>query len=284
MSTPFTKLRPSCHGFGLAAYLVTAALPLGCTSTAAIAADLPVKSEKAAAYQWSGCYFGLNGGIDGPGVTFATAVNPVGTHLPTPADALEVSHDGSGAANTTSWVAGGQVGCNWQSATLVLGLEGDFDYLGGVPQFTNDTNLLPSTGDPFVIKQSLQTDYLGTVRARVGVAADRNLGYLTGGVAFTQTHYTQSYVDSLFGGALPGAGVATASKSLIGWVAGAGWEHASTDNWIFRVEYLFTKFGATDASGAITDAARGVNAFQGAANDLVVQILRVGVNYKFSMP
>ena len=78
-----------------------------------------------------------------------------------------------------------------------------------------------------------------TVRPRLGVAADRNLFYVTGGAAFTKASYTQTYVD---GFAPPGVGSATGSKSLVGWTAGAGWEYAWTDHWTFRFEYLFTSF------------------------------------------
>ena len=67
------------------------------------------------------------------------------------------------------------------------------------------------------------------------------------------------------------------------WVglSGAGWEYAWTDNWTFRLEYLFTSFpGTTNGTGAITDAAGGSNPFQGSA-DLVIQTARAGVNFKF---
>ena len=116
------------------------------------------------------------------------------------------------------------------------------------------------------------------MRPRLGVSADRNLFYITGGAAFTKASYSQAYVDA----AVPsGTGLATGSKSLVGWTAGAGWEYAWTDNWTFRLEYLFTSFpGTTDGLGTITDAAGGSNPLQGSA-DLVVQTARFGVNFKF---
>jgi outer membrane immunogenic protein len=118
------------------------------------------------------------------------------------------------------------------------------------------------------------------VRPRLGVAADRNLAYITGGAAFTKASYTQTYADTLNAGLTPGNGTASGSKSLTGWVAGAGWEHAWTDHWTFRLEYLFAKFPTTSALGSIADAARGTNTLHGSA-DLTIQTVRAGVNYKF---
>ena len=120
------------------------------------------------------------------------------------------------------------------------------------------------------------------MRPRIGIAADRDLAYLTGGAAFTSVNYSQTYLDVPSGGTIgsPGTGLATASKSLIGWAAGAGWEHAWTDHATFRFEYLYTSFPTTTALGAITDPAGGANTLHGSAN-LVIQIARVGLNYKF---
>jgi hypothetical protein len=52
------------------------------------------------------------------------------------------------------------------------------------PQIVNGTNTL-SDGTPFGVTQSLQTDYFASGRGRLGIAADRNLFYVTGGIAFT---------------------------------------------------------------------------------------------------
>lgn len=240
----------------------------------AFAADMPVKAPAAPAYQWTGCYVGLNGGAGAGASNFTTTVGP-GGYLAA-GDATEVTNDGTGSANNTNFLGGGQAGCNWQTGTVVFGLEGDFDYFHNNSKFDNNTNMLPVSGLPFVIGQSLVTDYLSTVRPRIGIAADRNFAYITGGAAFTQASYAESYAD---GGAPPGIGSATASKFLTGWTAGAGWEHAWTDHWTFKVEYLFASFPTTSATGVVTGLG-GSNPLLGSA-DLVIQTLRAGVNFKF---
>ncbi len=249
--------------------------------TAMQAADLPVKAPAAATYNWSGCYAGVNGGGGASGSQFTTTVDN-GTHL-APADAALVGTDGTASANATGFLGGGQAGCNGQSGTLVYGLEGDFDYFHSNPQLINGTNTLSDGVTPFTASHSLTTDFFATVRPRIGVAADRNLAYVTSGAAFTRASYTQTYSDGnsvALTGIPMGTGTASGAKSLVGWTVGGGWEHAWTDHWTFKIEYLFSSFPTTTTLGTIVDAAGGANALHGSA-DLVVQTARAGVNFKF---
>jgi len=255
---------------------IAAAAPFELSSAPAGAADMPTRAPAARTYNWGGCYIGANGGGAESGSDFTTTVGS-GTHL-TAADAALVAEGGTSSANGPNFLGGGQAGCNWTSGTWVYGLEGDVDYFRSNPQVINATATLSDGVTSFTVGQSLTTNYLATVRPRLGVAADRNLFYITGGAAFTKASYTQTYFDALVPS---GTGVAAGSKFLVGWTVGAGWEYAWTDNWSFRLEYLFTSFpGTTNGIGAITDAAGGSNPFQGSA-DLVIQTARAGVNFKF---
>ena len=251
-------------GLALAGTLVTGS---------ALAADMPMKAPEAPAYQWGGCYLGVNVGGGASGTNFGSVVDP-GTYLAA-GDAATVAGSGGGGANADGILAGAQAGCNFQSGTLVYGLEGDFDYFHTDPQFNNNTNTL-ANGNAFAIAQSLTTNFLATVRPRIGIAADRNLGYITGGAAFTSVSYTTSYVDA---NTPPGTGTASASRALVGWTAGAGWEYAWTDHWTVRAEYLLASFPTTNALGTIAGAG-GTNTLHG-STDLVIQLVRAGVNFKF---
>ena len=265
---------PSRARFKLVAVAALAS-PLALASVAH-SADLAVKTPAARTYSWAGCYVGANAGGAASGSDFTTAIG-TGTHL-APADIALVEEGGIGSANSPNFLGGGQVGCNWQSDTIVYGLEGDFDYFRSTPQILNGTATLADGATSFTVSQTLTTNYLATLRPRLGVAADKNLFYITGGAAFTKASYTQTYVDAAV---LVGTGVASGSKSLVGWTAGAGWEYAWSDHWILRFEYLFTSFpGSVGATGLITDAAGGSNPLQGSAN-LVIQTARAGVNFKF---
>jgi outer membrane immunogenic protein len=238
------------------------------------AADMPMKAAATPVVNWSGCYAGANVGGGASASNFTSAVDG-GTHLFDP-DPATVAGSAAGSHGGDGLLAGGQAGCNLQSGSLVAGLEGDFDYFHSNPFFLNNFTTLNS-GAPFTVKQSMTTDYLATIRPRIGIAADRNLAYLTGGVAFTRVSYLETYSDS---GAPAGSGSAAASKSVVGWVAGAGWEYAVADHWTFRAEYLYAGFSKVNALGAITDTGGGANALHGSA-DLTIQALRAGVNYRF---
>ena len=273
---------PAAYGWSIgphlpacAAIAIAAALYAG----GARAADLAAKAPAAAVYSWSGCYIGANAGVGMASSDFGSSVAG-GTHL-LGADPGVAGLAGTGSADSTGFAGGGQVGCNLQSGTLVYGLEGDIDYFHGTSRFSNGTNTL-SDGTPFTINQSATSNYIATIRPRIGIAADRNLAYLTGGVAFTSVSYTQTYVDGPSAGtvATPGTGVASASKALVGWAAGAGWEHAFTDHATFRLEYIYASFPSTSALGAITDPTGGANVLHGSAN-LTIQTARLGLNYKF---
>lgn len=273
MSIPFTDARSSALRSKLVACLVVATMAFACSPGTVIAADLPLKAPEPPAPQWGGCYAGVNLGGGASGTNFGSTVDP-GTYL-APADAATVSGSGSGGANADGVLAGGQAGCNLQSGTVVFGLEGDFDYFRSNPQFNNNTNTLIN-GNTFAVSQSLTTNFLATIRPRVGIAADRNLAYVTGGAAFTNISYTEGYSDA---NAPPGTGSATASRSLVGWTAGAGWEYAFADRWTVRAEYLYASFPTTNALVTITGAG-GANTLHG-SSDLVIQLVRAGVSFKF---
>jgi opacity protein-like surface antigen len=131
--SPHHRARPRAHRLQLAAFAVLAS-PLTLAS-AANAADLAVKAPAARTYNWGGCYVGANAGGSESGSDFTTAIGS-GAHL-MPSDIALVDEGGTGSSNGPGWGGGGQVGCNWQSDTIVYGIEGDLDCFHTNPQFTN---------------------------------------------------------------------------------------------------------------------------------------------------
>jgi outer membrane immunogenic protein len=239
------------------------------------AADMPTPTKAPAppSYQWTGCYVGLNAGGGTSGTNFGSTVDPGTYLLVANGDPAAVGGSGGGGANADGFIGGGQAGCNWQSGTFLVGLEGDYDYFRSKPNFANNTNTL-AAGTPFTLSQSVTTDFLATARPRIGIAADRNLGYITGGAAFTRADYTETYTD-----AAGGTGAAATAKSLVGWTAGAGWEYALAEHWTFKLEYLYASFQSINALGVISGPG-GSNTLHGSTN-LVIQVARLGANFKF---
>ena len=162
-----------------------------------------------------------------------------------------------------------------------MGLEGDFDYFHSNPNINNNTaatGISLANGSPVEGHTDAHYELPGNRRPRIGIAADRNFAYITGGVAFTTVNYAETYSDGNPAPG-PGAGFASASRSLVGWTTVAGWKYAFADHWTVRAEYLIAGFPTTDALGTIV-APGGTNTMHGSA-DLTVQLLRAGVNFKF---
>jgi outer membrane immunogenic protein len=240
------------------------------------AADLALKTKAPApaarAFNWTGCYVGVNAGGGASGSNFTTTVDS-GTHLTDPGDLAAVSASGSNSINDSSFMGGGQLGCSLQTGSLVFGIEGDADYFRTSPNVTTTGTL--STGETYAVTNTVTTNGFATLRPRFGIASDRTFVFLTGGAAFTRATFTQGYTDTS-----GGAGSSSMSTSLVGWTAGAGVEYAWTDHWSLKGEYLFASFPTKSFVTGIADAAGGTNLLHGAA-DLTIQSARLGVNYKF---
>jgi len=212
---------------------------------AAEAADVVVEQEPAPvavvappAFSWSGAYVGGQVGY-GWGKTrfndgvFSQSLKPGG------------------------FVGGVYAGYNFSVGQHgVVGVDGDLAYNNQKDR----QDIVSASGFTSALESRLR--WSGAVRARVGVAMDRVMPYIAGGVAFGGVKNAISTAQFS----------ATSSKTLTGWTAGAGLEYAATDNTILRVEYRYTDFGKKDF-----DFGTGVNVHDSTKSNEV----RLGVAYKF---
>jgi outer membrane immunogenic protein len=192
----------------------------------ALAADLPARPAPApykapppvyVGYSWTGCFLGGNGG----GVwvkkdySYTTGAIAAGTH------------------DANSWLAGVQVGCDYQFAGgFVIGIQGDYDW----------ANASGSHVDVFGVTHASNTKSLASVTGRLGYAWDRFLLYVRGGGAWERDNYTLT-VPAIVGAAVIPGFAATASETRSGWTVGIGGEYAFT-NWLSGfVEYDYYDFG-----------------------------------------
>lgn len=100
-------------------------------------------------YNWSGLYFGVNGG-------YGWGASP----------------DGAAASDAEGALGGLTLGYNAQMGGLLLGLEGD---IGLMDVAADDGDAVSKYGP-----------WWGTIRARAGITLDRTLFYATAGVAFAE--------------------------------------------------------------------------------------------------
>jgi outer membrane immunogenic protein len=209
---------------------VLIALATGLLSAQALAADLPMRAppppRAPVAYfpdfNWSGVYIGINGGYSFGTTTTAGSTNGL---------------------KTDGIVAGATIGGNFQAGAFVFGAEGDFDWdnIKGTP---------PAAVCPGC---QLLSNWLATVRGRVGVAWDRILFYGTGGAAFQNLKFATPVLSPV--------------TNPIGWTAGGGIEFALSQNWSVKAEYLFVDFDNKLVAGTTFS--------------LKENVVRGGVNFRF---
>ena len=194
-------------------YLLASVAALGLVAAgAASAADLPSRKGPVAApvymppaFTWTGFYVGANAGY-GWGNVNANGFANVG--------------------DLDGFVGGGQVGYNYQMGQFVVGAEADFQ--GADLSSGSNLGLV-----------NVKTEYFGTVRARVGVAFDRFMPYITGGWAYGNVKTS-----------IPALGFSSDRTHTGGYAVGGGLEYAFTNNLIAGVEYLYVNLGEKNILGA----------------------------------
>ena len=202
-------------------------------ASGAMAADVVVEEPPAPIaevplFTWTGGYLGLQGGY-----AWSDGELSDGT------DIISDNFDGG--------LLGGYAGYNWQSGAFVFGAEADINAV-----WNEETFAFPG------FDVEVGTDYLASLRGRVGYAWDRTLLFATAGVAFSEV----SAETTIAGVTLD------ESESFTGWTIGAGAEYAFTNNWIGRAEYRFYDFG-NETIGGIDDV------------DIQNHTVSVGLAYKF---
>lgn len=203
----------------------------------------PVANTSAPVANWAGLYLGAHAGYG--------RSNMLG-------DYDEIGDHGSFDFDPRGFVGGGQIGYNWQSGAWVYGIEADGTWSG----------MKNSRIDGDLDSQELRTTTMASLRARVGVAADNKLLYLTGGLG-----YVGSKLNVVEGGV-------PATQSINSWgpVVGAGTEWRFGSNWSARIEgltYLVDKRVNMPTLTVDSDA----NDF---LRQRTVSVVRIGLNYHFN--
>jgi len=232
--------------------ILLASVALFGLTAAASAADLPSRVAPAPVavvpvFTWTGFYVGAQAGYawgDSDSRLFVGGVDVTAAAFP---DGTDYDTDG--------FVGGVHAGYNVQFGSFVVGVEGDIEAasIDGDRSFT-DLGVAAST----------DIDFQGSLRARAGVAFDRALLYVTGGLAFANIENT--YTDIGTGDSV------SFDDTEWGWTLGAGVEYAVTNNLSVRGEYRYTKFD---------DVENVIDGLGTVEQDSDFHTVRVGVSYKF---
>jgi outer membrane immunogenic protein len=224
----------------------------------ALAADMPVKAPVvAAAWEWTGCYIGIEGGGSW-GRTHNHDITAPFVGLP-----VTNPYDLSGG------LVGGTVGCNYQIQKLVIGLEGDISWTNkdGVANEIPPLNTRATFG--------VREHWIDTLRGRVGYKLgdrDQFLLYVTGGAAAAS-------VEAITCGTFCN----TVTNTMTGWTVGGGGEWAIfpampvPHGWLsLKLEYLYVDLGSKDF--LFNPNLRGLTSKNVSVVD---NIVRAGLNWHF---
>jgi outer membrane immunogenic protein len=226
-----------------------AAVLLPMPSALAADLDVPPPDFRPASFDWSGPYVGVFGAAIAVDGTYDATCSSGGVPCVVDPTFTDIEHSGIGYAG------GALIGWNYQIDTFVWGIEGDWAFGGTV-----------ATNDEAGIDTDLSFNNIATLRARAGWAMDNTLLYVTGGLAA---------VDMEFGAVMSTS--ESDSKWAYGWTAGGGLEHAFSDRFSGRIEYLYVDmedvdFSMTDGAATTLDATQSFDD---------IHMVRVGLTYNF---
>ena len=227
-------------------------------------------------YDWSGFYFG---GFVGGGWSRNDTSEPdlgiVGTLVNAPVVQT---------TNGSSFIGGIQGGDRYQIGKLVVGWEGDVAWgdTGGTSTTSFGSSVLVP---PVAFTRMLNTSikWTATATSTVGIAHDNWLLYGKAGVAW-------AHLDDTYSSSLTTAGVGTVpffsgtgGQDRVGWTVGTGIEWGVWQNWSIKAEYDYIDFGTktTPITGTVLPGVAGVPVSIGLEDNLRIQQVKVGVNYRF---
>ncbi len=266
-------------------FAVLAATVFGVASTAT-AADMTVKapvSAPASVNNWTGWYAGLNAGGDWGTSNSSMSADPdVGGFFggcqlfSCDVNIEDVARAGQQRFRTSGFSGGVQGGYNWQSGNLLLGIETDFDYFRSTGSGTNSVPLVSGSPSRSIANISTSTDWLFTLRPRIGLVQNNWLFYATGGLAVTELRANWNWTETAFGSTES----ASAASTKAGWTVGGGVETMLPQNWIVGVEYLYIKIPSVSVHTSPILGEGPAESFNHSA-DLRTNLVRVRVSRKF---
>jgi outer membrane immunogenic protein len=221
--------------------LLLASAALCAIASTALAADLPTKkgpppAPAPAPFSWTGFDVGLQGGY-GWGVE---------------SDDLSTTEFGVSADHFSANgpFGGAHVGYNQQIGSLVIGLYGELDGfdLHGTRTASSTTAIYqPNCVEGCTVTEAsigFQNTWQAFLLARAGVAFDRWLVYLTGGLAVGDDRENVSVTETYYQGGDP-AWAGSQTNTLTGGAVGLGVEYAFDAHWRFGAEWRYVDFPKT---------------------------------------
>ena len=165
---------------------------------------------------WTGCYIGLNGGFSS---SRTELTNVFASELQT--------------QNSSGFMGGGQVGCDYQVGRVVVGLRNTFN------GFTESGNAMFQAAPLAGYSVHSKPDWFDLLTARAGILLYPSwLFYVQGGGAWMGS---DQYLRNP-----SGSEVGHVQKTFSGWTVGLGTEYMFIPDWSVFLEYNYSQLTAAD--------------------------------------
>ena len=238
---------------------------------------IALTAPAAVSAEWSGFHVGIAiGGTESRSDT-STVVKSAGGYF-TGNDHGQI-YDAGNATLTQSNLSGGvQAGYGRQFGNIVVGIVASANSLSFDDTRRATVGYQSSPGNTFTLTQTVEADWMTTLRPRLGWAQENWLAYISAGLAVTQLKYDYRFTDTSFSA----SSRSTESKVVPGWTLGVGGEYALNGNWSLTGEYLYTAFSRPDSSSRVNETFGGVPAFLDHSANLDTHAAMIGVVYRFN--
>jgi outer membrane immunogenic protein len=229
---------------------------------------------------WTGFYVGANlgGGWSDSSSHLHVAPGP-GPVTISPGDAATINANANGSQRSSSggFAGGLEGGYNYQTGRWLFGLETDFGAfrLEESDARTVQSRLLINPAVSYTVGARLKTNWLWTLRPRIGYTFGPWLVYGTAGMAMSNINATASYTDTRIAPTVFTS--STRSQTETGWTAGLGTAYALTPQWSVKGEWLYVRLGHVSDTATTRDGFATISGDATAAGNL----FRVGLDYKF---
>jgi len=244
-----------------------------------------------APYSWAGFYVGVNGGYADPtaklGVSAPSSSGWNGDNDWGPIPGPGVAALGTHNIGLHGFIGGAQAGYNYQINNFVFGVEADADFMNLKGSYSTPSYDGFSPGSSYWANGSASVDSLFTLRLRAGLAFDRLLVFVTGGLAVTNEKFSQSIgynnpteiIDLPITGRGNGYNRGSASTTAVTGAFGGGVEYAFDNHWSLKGEYLYVPLKSLDFTSVSTvDSTYTIHHHESLS---ALNVFRVGLNYRF---
>jgi outer membrane immunogenic protein len=291
-------------GFGAALLATSAITPVG-------AADLGVDRyvyqprPVAVIFRWTGVYIGLHAGggfgkVDENSVPFSILAsgnlgfpNPLLPFPGCPTNDPNCQRSQSAVVyppllsiGVSGWLAGGQIGANYQVGSWVWGIEAQASAanIKGSSLCTS-SSVIRDTWTSGTSTCTSKIDALGTAAIRFGYTFERLWWYGKVGAAWINSNYQSRLFTNAF--TFPASTQGTellfsANELRWGWMVGTGLEYAFTDNWSAKIEYNYMDMGSHSILFTEPNAV-DQPAHHKADITERLHVVKIGVNYRFGV-